>query len=85
MGMIAFVWEFIISLTFSGSKPKVSSSISPKTGLAPTKRGALAVAIKVKEWTMTSSPWEILWASKREWSADVPELNVSAYLVPIFS
>ena len=35
--------------TSAGSRPRVSSSMSAKTGRAPTRRMALAVETKVKE------------------------------------
>jgi hypothetical protein len=72
----------IFSFTSSGSNPNVSSSISTKTGFAPTKRGAFAVAINVKEGTITSFPLCIPCAKRAACKADVPELKVTAYSVP---
>ena len=69
--------------TESGFKPQVSSSISAKTGLAPTNNALFAVEINVNDGTITSSSFPMPWAKSDACSADVPELNVIACLVPI--
>ena len=51
--------------------------MSAKTGSAPTRRTALAVAAKVKDGTITSSPGPIPSASSERWSAEVPELTAT--------
>src|SRR5208337_4672868 len=80
---MALVCGEIFSNTSSGSSPRVFSSISAKTGFAPTNCGTLAVDMKVNEGTITSSPLPTPWASSAAWVADVPELNVRQYLLPI--
>ncbi len=81
--MIARDLGVIRSTTSSGSSPKVVSSMSAKTGFAPTNWGVFAVAMKVKDGTMTSSPGATPWARRAAWVAEVPELNVRQYFVPI--
>ena len=55
----ALVFSVIFASTSSGQMHQYSSSISAKTGVAPTKLTDVAVAMKVIPGTMTSSPGPI--------------------------
>ena len=57
--MIARVRSVTASSTFAGSKLHVEPSMSTKTGTAPTRRTAVAVATKLMGGTITSSPLPI--------------------------
>ena len=54
--MIAFVRGVMAASTSAGSMQKSSARMSTKTGVAPTRRMTLTVALKLKETVMTSSP-----------------------------
>src|ERR1700722_1263538 len=71
-GMIARVAGPIRRSTAAGSRLSVSGSMSAKTGVAPTRAIASAVAKKVKAGQMTSSPRPIPSASRTSTIASVP-------------
>ena len=71
--MIAFVFFVINFSTEVGSRFAVFLSISAKTGTAFAKTTAVAVAMKVYEGKITSSPASIPAAFKHIHIADVPE------------
>ena len=75
--MIAAVRGVIAAATASGSRQKVSGSMSAKTGVAPTRRTALAVAAKENDGTITSSPGPMPSAISVSCSAEVPELTAT--------
>ena len=52
--------------TSAGSRPSVRSSMSAKTGRAPTRRTALALETKVNEGQMTSWPGPMPEGQQRE-------------------
>ncbi len=56
---------------------KLSGSISTKTGVAPVSATAFAVAAKVKDGTITSSPAPMPRASSAMCSAEVPEFTAT--------
>ena len=60
---MTFVFSFIASSAFLGSKQKPSSSTSTKTGLAPAIIITDAVAKKVNGVVITSSPGPIPFAN----------------------
>ena len=70
--MIARVRGVIRAATSSGSRLSVSGSISAKTGVAPRRATASAVAKKVNAGQMTSSPAPMPIASITSTSASVP-------------
>ena len=57
-------------------------SMSAKTGLAPTKRGALAVAANVKTGTITSSPGPMFKARIARCKAAVQLFTATACFMP---
>ena len=59
--------------------------MSANIGLAPARRTVFAVAMKVKDGTITSSPALILCATMAACSAVVPELKTTACFVPMYS
>jgi hypothetical protein len=61
---------------------KVRSSMSTKTGVAPTLLMLSAVAKKLKGVVMTSSPGPMPRARRPMTRASVPELTPMACLVP---
>ena len=54
--MIALVLDVMAASIAAGSMLKVSSSMSANTGVAPVSATAFAVAAKLNDGTMTSSP-----------------------------
>ena len=76
-GMIATVRGVIAAATASGSRQNVPASMSAKTGVAPTRRTALALAANENDGTMTSSPGPKPSAISESWSADVPEFTAT--------
>ena len=70
--MIARVRGVIRAATSSGSRLSVSGSISAKTGVAPRRAIASAVAKNVNAGQMTSSPAPMPIASITSTSASVP-------------
>ena len=60
-----------------GSMQKVIGSISTNTGVAPVRATEFAVAAKVKEGTITSSPLPIPSESNAICKAEVPELTAT--------
>ena len=62
---------------------KVFGFISTKTGLAPTLLIASAVAKKLKDEVITSSPSPMSKALNARINASVPLLQPTAYFVPI--
>src|SRR4030042_2450584 len=79
---MATVFLVILDSTSLASRPKVSCSDSAKTGLPPASITAFAVAMKVNDGTMPSLPL-ISCARSKVVNAEVPELNVKAYFLPI--
>ncbi len=55
-GMIALVRGVIARSAATGSRLQVAGSMSAKTGVAPHCQTALAVAMKLSDGTITSSP-----------------------------
>ena len=54
--MMPTVRSVMAASTAAGSRQKVAGSMSAKTGVAPVSATELAVAAKVNDGTMTSSP-----------------------------
>ena len=77
--IIAFVCGDICCSIFAGSMLYVFSSISAKTGVAPTNVIADAVAVKVYGGNITSSPRPILSALKITSRLTVPLGVATAY------
>lgn len=75
--MIAAVRGPSTAATESGSRLKVTGSMSANTGVAPVSRTELAVAAKVNEGTTTSSPAPIPAATSASRSAEVPEFTAT--------
>ncbi len=63
--------------TLAGSRQKVSGSMSAKTGVAPVRATEFAVAAKVNEGTITSSPGPMPLASSPRCRPEVPELTAT--------
>src|SRR5699024_9402700 len=76
-GMIARVRSVTAASTETGSRQNVPGSISANTGRAPANTTELAVAAKVNEGTITSSPTPTPAANKPKCSPDVPELTAT--------
>ena len=76
--MIARVRSVTRDSTSAGSSPKVSRSMSANTGVAPVRATELAVAAKVNDGTMTSSPEPMPLASRPRWRPEVPEFDGDA-------
>ena len=76
--MIAFVLGVIRRSTSSGSRWNDSSSTSAKTTVAPVCSTTLAVAAKVIEGTITSSPGPIPLARRDRCIAAVQEFVARA-------
>ena len=57
--------------------------MSTNTGVAPVATTALAVAVKLNEGTIISSPDFISSDKSDPYNAEVPELIATAYLLPI--
>ena len=75
--MIAAVRSVIAASTAAGSRQKSSGSMSANTGVAPVSATELAVAAKVNDGTMTSSPGPMPAASSPRCSPDVPEFTAT--------
>ena len=80
--MIALVRRVIRRSTSSGSMLSVPGSMSAKTGVAPVRAIASAVAKKVNEGQITSSPAPIPSASRTSTIASVPFATPTACSVP---
>ena len=80
---MAFVL-FVIIFLFDIIKP-FTRFTSAKTGEASTIKISETVAKNVSGVVITSSPLPNPNANRILWSADVPELVATAYLVPIYS
>ena len=76
--MIARVRSEIAFATESGSRQNVLGSMSANTGVAPIRLTASAVAKKVNDGTITSSPGPIPSARRPSTSASVPEPTPTA-------
>ena len=70
--MIAFVRAVIARATSAGSRFSVAGLMSAKTGVAPRRAIASAVAKNVNAGQITSSPAPIPSASSASTSASVP-------------
>jgi len=79
MALVFLVILFWMSL---GDMLNVFSSISAKTGLAPTKRGALVVAANVNTGTITSSLGPVPSARIAKCKAAVQLFTAIACFVP---
>jgi hypothetical protein len=64
--------------TLSGSRLKLASSTSAKTGVAPTSATTSAVAANVKVGQMTASPGRIAFAISTIIKASVPLAQLTA-------
>ncbi len=84
-GIIALVCLLITFSIDSNVIVYVSSSISAKTGFAPVRSIASAVAEKVKEGRITSSRGPMFAARRAACKADVPLDTAIACLIPIYS
>ena len=84
-GMIAFVRSVIARSTSAGSRFSVAGSMSTKTGVAPRRAIASAVAKNVNAGQMTSSPSPIPSASSASTSASVPLATPIACWTPRYS
>src|SRR5690349_18533779 len=78
---MAFVRGVIFASTCERSILNVSSSMSTRTGVAPTYRIALMVAANVNGVVMTSSPGPMPLASSAMCNAVVPEETAMACLI----
>ena len=63
-----------------GSMLYVTGSMSTKTGLAPVRATLFAVAAKVKDGTITSSPGPMPRESNARCNAEVPEFTATQFL-----
>src|SRR4051794_8876869 len=75
--MIALVRSVTAARTLSASRQKWSGSMSAKTGVAPVRATELAVAAKVNDGTITSSPGPTPAARRPRCSPEVPELTAT--------
>ena len=75
--MIARVRAVTAAEIASGLMQNDSGSMSAKTGVEPVRATELAVAAKVNEGTMTSSPAVTPLDSRPRWSPEVPELTAT--------
>jgi len=80
--MMALVFLVILFWMSLGDMLNVFSSMSAKTGLAPTKMGAFAVAANVKTGTITSSPGPMFKARIARCKAAVQLFTAIACFVP---
>ena len=80
-GITHFVFDVMAAFTATGSSVR-DSSISTKTGIAPTEITASKLATKVNAGIITSSPKPIPNAAIAVVRAAVPLLNSWAYLHP---
>ena len=76
-GSSAFVFGPTSTAALSGSRPRVASSTSQNTGVAPVATMAWWSATKLKAGVITSSPGPTPAASRPRWSAEVPVLVAS--------
>ena len=76
-GMIARVRSVIAASTAAGDKQNESRSMSANTGVAPVSATELAVAAKVNDGTITSSPGPIPLARRPRWRPEVPEFTAT--------
>src|SRR5665647_1258963 len=81
-GMMAAVRSVMAASTDAASRQYVCGSMSAKTGVAPVSATELAVAAKVNDGTMTSSPGPIPAASRPRCSPEVPELTATQVRPP---
>ncbi len=79
---MALVLAVISFSTIWGSRLKLCTSISIKTGLAPSIITVFAVATKEKGVVITSSPVPTPAAWSAQCRAAVPEFTAIAYAVP---
>src|SRR5215211_228502 len=84
-GTTAFVLRVILAATSSGSSTSVCGSISAKTGVAPVRAIASAVAKKVKAGQTTSSPEPTPSASSAMTIASVPLATLTASGTPRYA
>lgn len=82
--MTAFVRGVTAASMQAGSMFR-SSRISTKTGVAPTRATTFAVAAKVIEVVITSSPGPTPAARRARWRPAVAELRATACLAPTYS
>ena len=75
--MIAFVRSVMEASTEAGSRVKSSAEMSANTGMAPVRATELAVAAKVNDGTITSSPAPIPQDSRPRCRPEVPELTAT--------
>ena len=75
--MIAAVRSVIAASTAAGSRLKWSGSMSANTGVAPVSATEFAVAAKVNDGTMTSSPGPMPAASRPRCRPEVPEFTAT--------
>ena len=80
--MMALVRGVMAHSSFAGSMLQVSGSMSTKTGSAPAKEMASAVAMKVEGTVITSSASPTPRASRASQMASVPLPTPTAYLEP---
>src|SRR3989304_4787558 len=83
--LMALVLLDILLAISSGDMLRVFSSMSAKTGLAPQKSGAFAVAAKVMTGVITSSPGPMLRTLIDRCSAAVQLFTETAYFAPTYS
>ena len=79
---MALVFLVILFSISCGEMLNVFSSMSAKIGFASQKRGALAVAAKVRTGTITSSPGPMFSARMARCKAAVQLLEDIQYLTP---
>src|SRR4051794_23921445 len=81
-GMIVLVWPESLRSTSAGSRFSVAGSMSAKTGVAPRRAIASAVALNVNAGQITSSPGPTPSASSTRTSASVPLAQLTVSCVP---
>src|SRR6185295_9584110 len=84
-GMMALVLVVIAAAVCAGSRLKVTGSMSTKTGRAPRRATAPAVAKKEKVGVTTSSPALTSSAISASSSASVPDDTATAWRMPSIS
>src|SRR5581483_1538254 len=84
-GIRAFVRSVSLRSTSDGSRFSVTGSMSTKTGVAPTRAIASAVAKNVNAGQTTSSPAPMPRASSTRTSASVPFAQLTVSRTPSFS
>ena len=80
--MMARVCSLILRSIETGSRQKVSRSMSANTGMAFQCRMAVALAAMVQGLTITSSPGSMPTAPTAATKPEVHELKVTACLTP---